>query len=417
MKKRFFALLAVLALAFALCAAPACADGGSFIYGFENNSYDWVAEGDMLAQELYDEYGLAVCFAHEETLGNMTLEELSRSIYDAKAPAGDGFLLLDCDEASWYYIYYSGTANGIFTDADTESMCTAYNTGGKTYGASIRAYLLMAREIIARVTASDVPEGMITLPDGSLIPAERQLPRVVDNAAILDAETLARLNERADAVSEKYRCDVAVVLTDGTDGKTTENYAFDFYEANGYGYGDNDDGVMLVVDVTGRSYRCITHGFGAYAFTDAGQEYADGFYVPYLRDSDWAGAAEGFIGIAETLLTAARAGQPYDVGTIPKDPPGLTAILIAVAGGLITALIPIGVMKRKLESVSAKRSAESYVCKDSFRLKHSDDRFIRRYISKTPRPKSNDSDSSSGGGTSYTSSSSGRSYGSHGGSF
>ena len=64
MKKRFFALLAVLALALALCAAPACADGGSFIYGFENNSYDWVAEGDMLAQELYDEYGLAVCFAH-----------------------------------------------------------------------------------------------------------------------------------------------------------------------------------------------------------------------------------------------------------------------------------------------------------------------------------------------------------------
>ena len=139
--------------------------------------------------------------------------------------------------------------------------------------------------------------------------------------------------------------------------------------------------------------------------------------MPYLRDSDWAGAAEGFIGIAETLLTAARAGQPYDVGTIPKDPPGLTAILIAVAGGLITALIPIGVMKRKLKSVSAKRSAESYVCKDSFRLKHSDDRFIRRYVSKTPRPKSDDNDSSSGGGTSYTSSSSGRSYGSHGGSF
>ena len=52
-----------------------------------------------------------------------------------------------------------------------------------------------------------VPGDVVELAAGSLIPAERQLPRVVDNAAILDAETLARLNERADAVSEKYRCE------------------------------------------------------------------------------------------------------------------------------------------------------------------------------------------------------------------
>ncbi len=417
MKKRFFALLTALVLAFALCAAPAWADGGSFVYGFEGYNYDWVAEGDMLAQEIMDDHGLAVCYAHEETLGGMTLPELARTVYDAYAPSPDGFLLIDCDDAEEYYIYYSGAADGFFTDDDTIAMCTAYVSGGSTYGDSIRAYYLSAREIVARVTGSDAASGTVALPDGSTIPAERQLPRVVDNASILDAETLARLNEKADAVSEQYQCDVAVVLTDGTDGKNIQDYADDFFDYNSYGYGDNDDGVILAVDVTARNFALSTHGFGAYAFTDAGQEYADGYYVPYLRDSDWAGAAEAFIGVADTLLSAARNGQPYDVDNMPSSPPGIVMIVIDIVIGLLLALIPVGIMKGKLRSVRVSRDAQSYVRPDSFRLTRSDDRFIRRYITKTPIPKSNDNDSGSGGGSTMHVSSSGRSHGGHSGSF
>ena len=414
MKKRFIALLTALILVFALFAAPAWADGGSFIYGFEGYDYDWVTENNMLMQEILDDYGLAVCFAREETLGGMTLAELARSIFDQNAPAPDGVLLLDCGDED-YYMYRSGKAADVLTDNDAAAMINAFDGGGSTYAEALRAYYLSAREIAARVMSPDAAEGMVVLPDGSAIPAKRQLPRVVDNAAILDAETLARLNEKADAVSEQYQCDVVVVLTDGTDGKTTENYAFDFYETNGYGYGDNDDGVMLVVDVTGRSYRCITHGFGAYAFTDAGQEYADGYYVPQLRDSDWAGAAEGFIGVADTLLSAARSGQPYDVDNMPSEPPGVVMVIIDIVAGLLLALIPVGIMKSKLKSVGASRDAQSYVRPDSFRLARSDDRFVSRYVTKTPIPKNDDNDSDSG--TSFTTSDSGRSYGSHGGSF
>ena len=416
MKRRFFALFAALVLTLALCAAPAWADGGSFVYGFEGHDYDWVTESDMLAQEIMDDYALAVCYAHEETLSGMTPEELARTVYDENAPARNGIILADCDDADEYCIYRSGTAVGLISDEDAQTLINAYAAGGSTYADALGAYYLAAREIAARVTNAGAA-GTVTLPDGSVIPAERQLPRVVDNAAILDAETLNRLIEKADAVSEKYQCDVAVVLTDGTDGKSTEDYAFDFYETNGYGYGDNDDGVMLAVDVTGRTYCCITRGFGAYAFTDAGQEYADEYYVPYLRDSDWEGAAEGFIAAADTLLAAARSGQPYGADNMPDEPPGIIMLLIDIVIGLLLAFIPIGIMRAKLKSVDASRDAQSYVRPGSFRLTRSDDRFVRRYITKTPIPRSNDDDNDSGGGTSFTTSSSGRSYGSHGGSF
>ncbi len=416
MKKRFFALLSALVLVFALCAAPAWAEEGSFVYGFEDDGHYWVEENDMLAQEIFDDYGIAVCYAHEETLGGMTVQELARSVYDAHAPSSDGFLLLDCDEADEYCIYCSGAADGIFTDDDITAMCNAYAAGGSTYDDSIRAYLLNARDILARVMRSDKQSGIVGTPNGAQIPAERQLARVVDNAGVLDAETLAELNDKADAVSEQYQCDIAVVFTDGTGGKSIQAYADDFFDYNGYGYGDNDDGILLAVDVTGREFALSTHAYGAYAFTDAGQSYMDEEYVPYLADSDWAGAADAFITVCEELLISARAGQPYDVDNIPSDPPGVVSLLIAAAVGLLLAFIPVGIMKGKLKSVGAKRSAESYVRPGSFELTRNEDHFIRRYVSKTRIPKS-ESSGGGGGGSSFHTSSSGRSHGGHSGSF
>lgn len=418
MKKRFFSLISALVLVFALCAAPAAwAEEGSFVYGFEGN--DWAAENDMLAQEIFDDYGIAVCYAHEEKLGGMTLQELARTVYDAHAPSSDGFLLIDCDEADEYYIYCSGAADGMFTDDDIATMCNAYDAGGSTYDKSIRAYYLNVRDILARVMRSDTDNGTVGTPSGDQIPAERQLARVVDNAGVLDEETLAALNDKADVVSEQYQCDVAVVFTDGTDGKSIQAYADDFFDYNGYGYGDNDDGIILAVDVTGRKFALSTHAYGAYAFTDAGQFYMDDEYVPYLSDSDWAGAADAFINICEELLIAAREGQPYDVDNIPSDPPGVVPLLIAVVIGLLLAFIPVGIMKGKLKSVSAKRSAESYVRPGSFSLTRNEDHYIRRYVSKTRIPKSESSSGGGGGGggSSFHTSSSGRSHGGHSGSF
>lgn len=417
MKKRFFALLFALMLVFSLCAVPAWAYDVKYILGFDVGDTD-IENADMLAQELYDEYGVAVCFKAQDYLNGMTLPEAAQSIYETEIGLPNGIILVDIWEAGDYYLYYTDSVASIINEEMATALCNAYEMSGTTYLEGIEGYLAAASEILAYTMAENVPEGMVQTPSGDYIPGERQLARVVDNAGVLTEEELAALNAHADEVSEAQQCDVSVVFVSGTDGKDIKNFAFDFYDYNGYGYGVNDDGVMLVVDVTGRNYQCITHSFGAYAFTDAGQEYADDYYVPHLSDNDWNGAADEFITVADRLLTSARNGAPVDTDNMPKESFNPLIILVDLVIGFVLALIPVGAMKRQLKSVGEKRNAASYVRRDSFRLVRSSDRFVRRYVTKVARPKeNNNSHGGGGGGTSFSKSSSGRSFGSHGGKF
>lgn len=415
MKKRFFALLFVLVLAFSLCAVPAWAYDVTYILGFDAWDTD-IENADMRAQELYDEYGVAVCFKAQDYLNGMTLPEAAQSIYETEIGLPNGILLVDIWEAGDYYLYITDSMAEVINDEMATALCTAYEMSGTTYLEGIEGYLGAASEILAYTMAENVPEGMIQTPSGDYIPGERQLARVVDKAGVLTEEELAELNARADSVSDKHQCDVSVVLVSDTEGKDTKNFAFDFYDYNGYGYGTNDDGVMLVVDVVGREFQCISHSFGAYAFTDAGQEYAEEKYISYLKDSDWAGAADAFISVADELLTAARNGAPIDTDNMPQGSFDPLLILVDLVVGFVLSLIPVGIMKSKLKTVNKKYNAASYVRRDSFNLVRSQDHFLHRQISKTPRPKQNSS-GGGGGGTSMSSSSSGRSFGSHGGKF
>lgn len=409
MKKRFAAIFAALILLCALSPA-ALASSGEFVYGFDAGD---VVDGlNLQAQELYDRFGVGVCYAYMDTLGGMTVEELAESLYASQFAYADGMLLLDCMEAPSYYLYTSGAVDDFLTQADADVLFLAYEQPD-SYSGGVMAYLASAEELFVRQYGADyVPAA----PAQAAIPASRQLARVVDNPGVLDAETLASLNALADEVSEKYMCDIAVALV--ADGVADiQAYADDFYDYNGYGYGADDDGVLLVVDVAARSYAISTYGYGAYAFTDAGMDYLVDKFVPYLRESDWAGAAGEFLNVGAEMLDAARNAVRYDVDSMPEEPFSLMLIPIDIIIGLVLAFIPVGVLKRQLKSVSASRAAASYVRPDSFHLIRSDDRFLYRRVSKSPRPKPSNSGGGGGGGSTMHTSSSGRSHGGRSGSF
>ena len=431
MKKRLISLLLAFVFIFAACAVSA---GATYdrVLGFEAN--DKIDELNDLAQELYDEYSFEVCYAYQESLGGMTVQELAEHIYNDNIDDVNGILLLDCTESGKYYLYRSGTAAALISDTDAQALCSAYEAGGSSYGESVHAYLLEAKEILARVTDADAEADLTTTTSADYVPEERMLARVVDNADVLTSEELSQLNDYADSVSESNRCDVAVVLVTDTAGESTQNYAMDFYDQNGYGYGDNDDGVLLLIDVNAREFNCVTHGYGAYAFTDAGQEYAEKKYISYLKKSDWVGAAEAFIKVSDDLLNRARNGQPFDTYNLPQGVAVrvIKIVLIDLAVGFLLAFIPVLIMKGKLKTVDSKSDAADYMRRDSFQLTRSNDFLINRYVNRVPRPKDNGPRQGPGGpggghgpgpgpgyggGTSFRSSNSGRSFGSHGGRF
>ena len=99
--------------------------------------------------------------------------------------------------------------------------------------------LLWMFVLIFPVMASEIPD----------IPTERQKPLLVDEAGLLSEEESSTLINKLEENSQRQKNEVAVVTVNSLEGKTAEAYADDYYDYNGYGYGENDDGLLLLVNM------------------------------------------------------------------------------------------------------------------------------------------------------------------------
>ena len=453
MIKRLFAVLFCLGLVLSF-GVFASAEGNGFIIDGEKLLWDEESL-ELLAQEVYDKYGLAVVYVSTGSDEGLTGAEHAERLYAQYIDVADGILLLDCRDYSTYYMHYSGRALDIFVQGDGNTMMGAYDRSA-TYDEAVRAYLEAADDVLSQrlgasrellllddlsqsePAASPAAEPESALPLLSLdgdshseesqtaqpqlpaIPEERQLPLVVDTAGVLDPARVASLQDYAQQLSEKYGSDTAAVFVASTGSQSIQSFADDFYDYNGYGYGQSDSGIMLCVAVEDRQFAITTYGPAAYTFSDYGQAYMDEAYLPYLRNSDWGGAAEAYLKACEQLMEYERVnGKPYDVDS--EEPESLLGgqILLSLVSGFVLAFIPIGSMKRKMLNVRKQDDAAEYIQPGSFRLSRSNDRYITSQITRVAKPKQDDDMRSGGpaGGTSFHVSSSGRSHGGHSGRF
>ena len=195
---------------------------------------------------------------------------------------------------------------------------------------------------------------------------------------------------------------------------TPMEYADDFYDYNGYGYGENRDGLILIIVMDTSDWWISTRGSAIPTFTDAGIDYIGEQIVPYLSDGDYYGAFSRFAEQCVAYIDQANAGDPYDTHNLPKDPfNAVTALVIAVVIGFIIGKIYTGSLKGQLKTVQAQRAAANYVKNGSLNVTNSRDFFLYRNVSKVARETS----SSRSGGSSTHTSSSGTSHGGGGGKF
>ena len=87
--------------------------------------------------------------------------------------------------------------------------------------------------------------------------AEENVPQqtVYDDAALLTPEEIETLESELDAAGEKTGWNMLMLTTDDTNGKTTQEYADDFFDA----IAENGDGVALLIDMQNREI-CISTG-------------------------------------------------------------------------------------------------------------------------------------------------------------
>ncbi|MBE6957971.1 MAG: TPM domain-containing protein [Ruminococcaceae bacterium] len=209
---------------------------------------------------------------------------------------------------------------------------------------------------------------------------------LIDDADLLTASEEAKLESRLEEISKTYGAQITIVTKTGISSRDIDDRIEELYDKYGYGYGENHDGVMLMVCMDIREYRVLCNGFANDAIDI--DTISDAF-VPYLSDGDYADAFHTFADECEYYINGHLNGFPFDVGG---------SLMIALIVGVVVGLIVAFVLKGQLNSVRPQNQASAYVKPGSMKLTQTGDFYLYRTLTRTPRPKSNSSGGSRSGG-------------------
>lgn len=235
--------------------------------------------------------------------------------------------------------------------------------------------------------------------EGFFSPVERTLPLVVDNANIIPDDVETSLLTRCNEITSEYQIEVAIVTTPDIGYLTVEQFADDFYDYKGYGYGENDDGILVVYkpgEEGDRKIHITTHGKGVSEFSDPALDSIKNKMIGYLLVEDYDGAFSCYLDMVEDEL---------------KPGVKLTWLFGLMLAGAVVGFIVMSAVISKNKSVISQRNAREYTRQGSMTVTGSRDMFAYSRVAVTPKVQNN----SSGGSTHR--SSSGRSHGGSGASF
>jgi len=256
----------------------------------------------------------------------------------------------------------------------------------------------------------------IILPFSAL--AAGKLDRFTDEAGLLTASQAMELTAKLDEISARQQFDIVVAVVNSRDERVANLYAADFYEENGFGYGKDLDGIILLISMEYRDFGFATTGYGLEAFTSYGQEYLEKLFLPHLKSGNYNKAFTTFADAADDFLTKAKAGDPYTYGNIPLTiEEQRTYRLYSALGSLLVALLIafsfVSIWKSQLKTVRREDLAHAYARQGSMVVTTAREQYLYKNVSKTKRVK----DQRKGGGGGGFRSSSGRGFGGRSGRF
>ena len=232
--------------------------------------------------------------------------------------------------------------------------------------------------------------------------------KVYDYAQLLTPTEEANLKKNIDLFIANHNMDMVLVTVKHHDKASTMNYADDFYDYNGFGIGNNYDGVIFVIDFTfwqNGDIWMATTGKAINIYTDA--RINDILDNVVLKKNN--GYYEMFEEFVEVSNYYAKQGIPTynDISYSDSSVDWKNIIILSLI--VPTGTIVILILKNKM--VKNSIVASEYLVKDSVVINKRSDRFVTTH---TTSVRISDSGSSYSGGGSMSSthrSSSGRSHG------
>jgi len=213
-----------------------------------------------------------------------------------------------------------------------------------------------------------------------------EIDLVADDAGVLTYDEWVALNQRADQITERYSCDVAIIIVDEmNDDDGAYEWAKFIYEGYDYGYGADKSGVLFFLSMAERDYALIAHGYGNTAFTDYGKDVMlDKHILPLLKDNKYYEAFSVYLDKAEEFLAMSRGGTPFDRDTDPERSGSsiLFKLAITILVPLLIALIVCSMWKKQMKTAVIARTATNYIPTNGFNLTGQTDMFLYRTIDR-----------------------------------
>ena len=211
---------------------------------------------------------------------------------------------------------------------------------------------------------------------------------VWDEADLLTDAEEAQLSEKLAEISDLYDAEIVIMTLESSGGQDIDELVNSVYNTMDFGYGENRDGILLLICMDIREYRILSNGFAGTAITGSDINYIGDAMVPDLSDGNYAAAFDIFADECVYYLDGYINGFDFDP---------FSTLLTSLIAGLIIGWIVTAVLKGQLKSVRRQDEAQVYIKPGSMRLTVEKDLFLYRNVTRTKKANNNNSSGSRSG--------------------
>ena len=244
--------------------------------------------------------------------------------------------------------------------------------------------------------------------------------RVIDDAGLFSESEIAQMEELIASMREAYQMDVVVLTSEDAGYKDSQDFADLYYENHGYGIGDDDAGLLYLIDMRNRVPCISTTGTMADYITDSRLEELFDCSYDQLKAGQYGQSTLTLLRKLESFLRAGRqeGSFRYDRETGKR----LSGVYNPLTGGETLAALAAGLAVAFIlyKSITARYSLKggtyryNLAANGSCRLTRNDETFLRQSVSVVrhdTNPGGGGGHSGGGGGSAMHTSSSGTSHG------
>ncbi len=250
--------------------------------------------------------------------------------------------------------------------------------------------------------------------------------RVFDQAGLWDDEEISIMETRIQELQNQMKMDVVLVTTTDAQGKSSRDYADDFYDQGSFGTRKDHSGVLYLIDLDNRELYISTSGTMIRFLTDSRIEETLDHGYEYAVQGDYQGVAESFLEDTGIWYRKGIPGGQYnydtETGKISRYRHiSLLEALIALAAAAIAAALVCRSVKKEYAMEATRSQASNFLmayrADCQFALHGRQDNLVNSFTRQTVIPRNQNMarpggfSSGRSGRSSTHSSSGGRSHG------